>query len=106
MAKMYFLARIKDKSSATIDRAFFIWPPSQYKDQHGVLEGLSDDMVFIASKVKIGRFKYECEAPGFGEPGNYGNGSVLAGDVEILTPASLVRPTEEDRLKLNPIGDD
>jgi len=94
--KMYFLARIKDGARVAIDRTFLIWPQSDYEDEHNILAKLSDDMVFIATKVRAGMFRYDCVAPGFGTSDDYGNGSILVTDVDILSPGSLVMPTYDD----------
>ena len=102
MSKMYFLAKIKNGSKVRLDLTIrFKWPQSDYEDTYGVFKRLTDDTVFITRKlVHSDTNKFECVAPGYGEDDDYGSGSLLVEDVEILTAGSLVRPSEEDRLNM------
>ena len=87
----YAIAKIKNGSKCGQDFTYYTWPPSDYKDGKK-LAGVKDDCVFVAEKKKIGSWPWECVAPGAGEIGKYGNGSIYVSDVEMLTPLVLFKP--------------
>ncbi len=86
---VYALVRIKTGARCYQDFSSYYWPPSDYGDEGKSLAGVADDCVFVAEKRTSGDPAYwDCRAPGAGQSGAYGNGSIFApiDGVEFLTP--------------------
>ena len=93
----YALVRIKNGSRCDQDHRSYRWPPSQYENGNN-FAGVPDDCVFVAEKRLMGKGKvyWNCVADGAGmftsDGGNYGNGSISADDVEMMTPMLGYKP--------------
>lgn len=86
------LVKIKSGSFVIQDQRFtnlYACLPPKYAEGHRVTANL--DEIFIARKmIKKGKkVWWNCKRPGYRFKGNYGNGSILARDVEILSPMHL-----------------
>ena len=97
----FAIVKIEKGAKCNQDRKFYIWPPSQYEGG-SEFAGVSDGCVFIASKGE-GLFAsnsgWDCKADGagaIGEKGRYGNGSIFADDVKLLTPMLGYEPDLSD----------
>lgn len=86
------VVKIKEGASCFQDMHFYKWPPSQYGEKGKKLAKVADDCIFIAKKRAGSKLTWDCHAPNAGLRGQYGNGSIFADDVEILSPLTAFQP--------------
>lgn len=87
MKPTYALVKIKNGAKCFQDFRLFTWPPAH--DPR-----FTPDTVFVAKKVLMrGGVEWDCTTWGAGFMDDYGDGSVSASDVELLSPVSYVKPT-------------